>query len=79
MKAKISERALVARIRRKLAKDGETLNACRADSRWHSELGYWYIVDTNTNFITARHCDLETLGREVGALKPFEELDTADA
>lgn len=75
MKAKISERALVARIRRKLAKDGEALKSCRMDSRWYSDLGDWYVVDLNTNSIIAQHCDLERLGREVGALKPFEELE----
>jgi len=77
MKAKVSDRALVARIRRKLAKDGETLKSCRADSQWYGDLGDWYIVNTNTNTITAQHCDLERLGREIGALKPFEELGAA--
>jgi hypothetical protein len=73
MKAKVSQRALVARVRRELAKEGEALRACRQDSRGYSELGDWYIVGNN-NLVSAKHCDLAALGRELGVLKDFEEL-----
>lgn len=79
MKVKVSERALVARIRRKLEKDGRVLKAGRRDSRWYAELGGWYIVDTAKNAVTSKHCDLEKLGRELGALKDFEEIEGQDA
>ena len=37
-------------------------------------LGEWYIVDTH-NAIIAHHVTLEGLVRELGVLRPYEELD----
>ena len=59
-KVKVSDRALEARIKRALEKDGQILKKCRADSRWYSDLGDYYIVN-QSNVIAAQHCSLEKL------------------
>ena len=74
-KKTVSERAVIARINRALAKDGEALRKTRADSRWISDLGYYYIIDTNLNTITAQHLSLSELARELNVLKPWEALE----
>ncbi len=73
-KVPISDRALLARINRKLAKKMQTLRQCRAGSRWYHELGDYYILDLNRNWIVDKHCDAETLGREIGVLREYEVL-----
>lgn len=72
-KVPVSKRAVVARVRRRLAKDGEFLKACRPDSRWHGDLGDWYTFD-GRNLITGTNLDLETVARELEVLLPFERL-----
>ena len=64
----ITETALVARIRRRLAHDGERLIKPREGS-----YGPYCIVDNESNFIRA-HCDLEDLGRKLGVLHDGEVL-----
>ena len=71
----VSERALFARVNRKLAKEGQMLRRCKESSRAFSDLGYLYIVDTHSNTIIALNCDLENLAREVGAIAHWERLE----
>jgi hypothetical protein len=73
-KVPVSERALVARINRLLAKQGETLRRCRPDSKWFGELGAYYRLDINHNSIIGKNLDIEALGRELGVLDAWEEL-----
>jgi len=73
-KVPVSERALVARIDRAMAKNGETLKRCREDSRWFNELGRYYTVNVSINGITDKHVDLEKLGRKMGVLSEYETL-----
>ena len=73
-KVQVSERALEARIKRSLEKDGNLLKKCRKDSRFYDDLGDYYIVDQR-NSIAAKHCDLRTLAHEIGALKDYETLE----
>lgn len=73
-KVKVSERALAARINRKLKPDMEALRKCRSE-KWVKDLGYYYTIDLGKNCILDRHIQLENFGRELGALKPFEELE----
>ena len=76
----ISERAMQARINRKLAHDGQKLAKTQPHSRHRGELGRWYIVDENTNAITAHGIDdLSKLANELGMLKAGEVLDTGNA
>ena len=70
--APVSERALIQRINRKLAVDGEKLHRSREGSA-RMKLGEWFIVEESTG-ITAYHCDLEDLGRELGVLQEWETL-----
>lgn len=70
-KVPVTERALIQRINRVLAKDDKVLKASRNSD---PSTGRYFIIDVNINGITATNCDLEALGRELEVLKPFEEL-----
>ncbi|HEV2294573.1 MAG TPA: hypothetical protein VGR35_12020 [Tepidisphaeraceae bacterium] len=70
----VSERALLARLNRALAKEDQMLRKCRADSRWYRDLGDYALVDVSRNTWLATHVDLEALGREMGVLQEFEHL-----
>jgi hypothetical protein len=75
-KVPVSERALVARINRKLREHGEMGELLRknASQRWWSDLGDYYVVDIRGNYIVNRHVDLESFAKECGCLKPWEAL-----
>lgn len=70
-KVPITERALVARIRRRLAKAGELLRRTRGIDH---NLGAYYRVNVDRNFVVATHVDPEALGRELGVVHPWEAL-----
>jgi hypothetical protein len=74
-KVQITERALLARVNRKLNHDGERLKSCPASRASYSELGDYYIVDLGRNTITAQHVDLLALALDLGCIKPYEELE----
>jgi hypothetical protein len=71
-KVPVSERALVARINRKLEQKGQSLRRCREDSRSSHQLGRYFVIDLSLNALITADCDLETVGRELGVLKAFE-------
>jgi hypothetical protein len=58
-----SDQAREARLRRRAAREGETIHRVRERSRWYSELGPYYVVD-DRNRIIASKCDLDTLERD---------------
>jgi hypothetical protein len=70
-KVPVSTRALIQRINRALAHEGEQLKTTRGE-RWRGELGNFYIIDTYRNGIEAQHVDPEELGREMKVLQPYE-------
>jgi hypothetical protein len=70
---KVSERALIQRINRRLAHDGEKLRK-NSNPRHLMDMGWYYVVDVWNNWFVASHVNLEQLGREVGALHPSEQL-----
>jgi hypothetical protein len=72
----VALRALLARINRKLAHEGEKMRATRSE-RARSEMGDYYIVDLNRNVLLAQHVDPEQLAREIGALSVGEYVDQA--
>jgi hypothetical protein len=74
IKIKITERALLARINRKLAKDESTLRKARENSHWLSTTGDYYEVDWRTNAITRTNVGLEKYAKDLGVLKPYEVL-----
>jgi hypothetical protein len=76
MRAKVSvtQRALIARINRALAKQDELLKTCREDGPSFHQLGRYYIVDINRNMLLHSDIDLEELGRELGVFRGYEAL-----
>jgi hypothetical protein len=76
MKVAVSERAVIQRINRKFRKeDGPPARELKKTrgARAMLDLGYFYILDTERNFIDEHHVDLEALGRELGVLSDGEE------
>ena len=76
----VTERALVMRINRQLAKDRERLGKNRSGSRGEFDFGTYYVIrfgyggsEPSTNIIQT-HVDLEDLGRELNVLAQWEEV-----
>ena len=74
-KVKVSERALLARINRKITDDDLILRRCPATRRDYHNLGDFYLVNWRINGLARTNNDLEDYGRECGALKDYEELE----
>ena len=70
----ISERALIARINRKLLLLGHQLHKCREDSRWFAETGEFFIHNEQARRFETTDVDLEALGRELGVMRETETL-----
>jgi hypothetical protein len=73
-KVGVSERALLARLNRKLASEGLQIKKCRVDTSGHAELGDYYAVDVNRNVVDCKHVDLEIWGRKEKVLADYEQL-----
>lgn len=71
MKVQVTKRAIVQRIRRSLAKEGNMLRTSRSEGV-RQDLGEYYVVDTFRNRVIERDVDLERLARDIGALEPYE-------
>ena len=65
-------RALIARINRKLAADGEVLKAARSE-RAASSVGLFFIVRGNR--IASEQVDPEALARKLGVLSEWEHVE----
>jgi len=72
-KVNVSKVALLARLNRRLAVEGQRLRATRG-KRAVQDVGNYYII-SNENRIVAMHVDPVKLAREIGALQLFEEAD----
>lgn len=72
-KVMVTPRALTQRIARALRRDGSILKKARSP-RAVQNVGEFYVVDAAKNAITATHCDLEELGRELEVLAGYEAL-----
>jgi len=75
----VSHDALVKRINRKLAREGERLRKtrpCRGEgvSRMWMNCGDFYVIDVRRNFLVDTHVDVEILGRKLGVLAHYERL-----
>lgn len=77
-KVSVSERAIVARINRKLAKEMQSLRRCREDSRGFNDLGSFYILDLHRNSVEAMHVDVKKLARELDVIADFETIEMDD-
>ena len=71
-KVAVTERALVQRINRKLAKDQEVVKKARGAAT--RDLGDYYRLDAFRNAVMESNVDLEALGRKLGVLRVFEAL-----
>jgi hypothetical protein len=72
---KITERALIQRLNRKLKQDGEQLRTSRS-TQTEITVGRYFIVDIQRNFISTQDVDIEKLGRELGVIQAWEEVET---
>ena len=70
----ISQRAAAQRINRALSKESKQLRAARGE-RVRQDFGDYYVVDLARNVVVAKDCDLEEIGRKLGAIKPFERIE----
>ncbi len=69
----VSQRALLQRINRALAKDEEMVKRLRGE-KWEHEMGRYFKVDFNRNFVLEKHVDLEATAKELGVIKPWEKM-----
>jgi hypothetical protein len=70
----ISEYALRQRVDRQLRKSGKRLRMARSESTEISA-GRYYIVDTRNQCVAVRNVNLESLGRELGVVHPWETVE----
>lgn len=77
IRSRISMRALLARINRKLAHQSESVRVTRG-TKWSAELGPFYQKDDNFNTIVGKHVNPVSLGRELEVLKPWERVADFD-
>jgi hypothetical protein len=76
-KVPISERALLQRLNRKFKDDDLIVKKTRPNSRSASDLGDYYILNFNRNFIVDKQlnlADVEEMGRKHKALAKWEEV-----
>jgi len=71
----ITERALVQRLNRALAKNDQVLRK----SRTESEYGTYFTIKARINSVVEDRADIEAMGRALGTLKRLEALITIGA
>ena len=70
----VSRRAVIQRVRRRLAHDAQTLFTNRsACPMVHAQIGDLYVVDQN-NHIADTHIELEKYARDLGVLADWEAM-----
>jgi len=69
----LSERAVYARVFRKLVKDNMYLRRCRRSSKGFHYLGRYYITDWR-NCIFDMHVSLLGKAQEIGVIGPKDEI-----
>jgi hypothetical protein len=74
LKAQVTERALLQRLNRALAKQDLCIRTCSDTSRWFRDFGRFYCVSLRINAVDATNIDLEEWGRKEGVLHPWEKL-----
>jgi hypothetical protein len=73
----VSERAVIQRVNRKfVSEDGHPARELKKTrgGRAKIDLGDYYVLDTERNFIAEHHVDPEDLARELGVLAQSEYL-----
>ena len=74
----VSMRALVQRINRALAKEGEVLKKLRG-VRYRADFGTYYIVNISRNCLETTDVDPVALGQELGVLAAWETVRGEEA
>ena len=69
--------ALIQRVSRALAKEGEILKKSRG-MQMFLNVGEYYAIDLQYNAVSRKNINLEDLGRELGVLRPYEVLSAND-
>jgi hypothetical protein len=72
-RASVSPRALLQRLNRVLLKDGEQIKRTRG-VRAQLDLGDYFVLDINGNYIAEKDVDLEEFGRKYKVLAAWEKL-----
>jgi hypothetical protein len=81
-KVMVSQRALVQRINRRLAKENRKLCAARGFNAGgthydDTNLGRFYVIDAYRNAVVDTRVDIADLARDLSVLKNWEELQDA--
>ncbi len=76
VKSAVTEHAIIARINRKLMKDGQFLRKTRSNSHIRHDYGAYYLVDSYKHIIGGID-DLATYATHLGALSAGEDLDSS--
>jgi len=61
------------RLNRKLAREGEMLKQARGKGALQ-DLGEYYAIDVNLNYLVAKDVDPEEWARELGVLRDWEKV-----
>lgn len=69
----VTKAALMQRLQRALAKEGQVLKVTRG-ARAIVDLGRHYVIDVRRNVVIDKNVDLEALSRDLGVLRPWEKL-----
>jgi hypothetical protein len=69
-----TRRAVECRVRRKLAREGQSLHRTRQGSRWYSDLGKYYTAYIATAHMGRTHLHIDDLARELGVLAEGVEI-----
>lgn len=73
-KIELTTRAVEARINRKLARDHQKLCKARPDSRLHSNVGRYYVLDTYRNEVMWMNVNLLNFANELNVIAQWEVL-----
>jgi hypothetical protein len=82
-KVPITARALLQRINRRLAKDDEMIRKSRPSydregyPHYDHNVGEYYRINTNRNWMVESDVSLEATGRELGVMAEWEALGEA--
>jgi hypothetical protein len=73
-KVPVKKATLLARVNRKLKKDGQRLYAARSEAA-RAALGDWYILDRATRRPVKTKVDLEEIARVSETIAPYEKIE----
>lgn len=68
----LSTGALIARINRRLAKQGQKLRTARGIQMF-LDVGSHYVIDVRGTFVVHKFVDIEELAHQLGVLRPCEQ------